>query len=74
MFNKIMGFASFMLGFVFILTAVAQESFYKDKTIRVVVGFSAGGGFDTYSRLLARHMVKHIPGQPTFVVENMMGA
>jgi tripartite-type tricarboxylate transporter receptor subunit TctC len=74
MLNKIVGFAGFMLGFFFILPAVAQEPFYKDKTIRVVVGFSAGGGFDTYSRLLARHMGKHIPGQPTFVVENMTGA
>jgi tripartite-type tricarboxylate transporter receptor subunit TctC len=52
----------------------AQESFYKGKTIRIVVGFSAGGGFDTYSRTLARHMGKHITGNPTLVVENMTGA
>jgi tripartite-type tricarboxylate transporter receptor subunit TctC len=53
--------------------ASAQE-FYKDKTIRVIVGFSAGGGFDTYARMIARHMGKHIPGNPTMIVENMGGA
>ena len=52
----------------------AQEPFYKGKIVRVVVGFSAGGGFDTYSRALARHMGKYIAGNPTFVVENMTGA
>lgn len=50
------------------------HDFYKGKTLRLVVGFSAGGGFDTYSRLIARHMGKHIPGNPTIVVENMTGA
>ena len=44
--------------------------FYKSKKIRVVVGFSPGGGFDAYGRLLARHMGKHIPGNPGFVVNN----
>ncbi|MSP40153.1 MAG: hypothetical protein EXR70_16825 [Deltaproteobacteria bacterium] len=55
-------------------TASAQENFFAGKTIRVVVGFSAGGGFDTYSRTIARHMGKHVPGHPTVVVENMTGA
>src|SRR3989442_15427176 len=54
--------------------AFAQESFYKGKTIRIVVGFSAGGGFDTYARALARHMGKHIPGNPSLTVENIAGA
>lgn len=54
--------------------ALAQEPFFKDKTIRVVVGFSAGGGFDTYSRVIGRHMGKHIPGNPAIIVENMTGA
>jgi tripartite-type tricarboxylate transporter receptor subunit TctC len=40
----------------------------------MIVGFSAGGGFDTYSRTIARHMGKHIPGKPRVVVENMTGA
>jgi len=54
--------------------AFAQQPFYQDKTVRIIVGASAGGGYDTYSRMIARHMGKHIPGNPTFVVENMPGA
>jgi tripartite-type tricarboxylate transporter receptor subunit TctC len=61
--------ASFLAG-----ALEAQEPFYKGKTIRIVVGFSPGGGFDTYSRVLARHMGKHIPGNPSIAVENMTGA
>lgn len=52
----------------------AQEPFYKDKVVRIIVGFSPGGGFDTYSRVIARHIGKHIPGNPTVIVENMTGA
>jgi tripartite-type tricarboxylate transporter receptor subunit TctC len=54
--------------------ADAQESFFKGKTIRIIVGFSAGGGYDTYARLIARHLPKHIPGSPAVAVENMPGA
>src|SRR5687768_7437488 len=54
--------------------AQAAAPFYEGKSIRVIVGFSAGGGFDTYSRLIARHMGRHIPGNPPVVVENMPGA
>lgn len=54
--------------------APAQETFFKGKTMRIVVGFSAGGGFDTYSRAIGRHLGKHIPGNPTIIVENMTGA
>jgi tripartite-type tricarboxylate transporter receptor subunit TctC len=53
---------------------LAQANFYEGKTIRFIVGFSAGGGYDTYTRLIARHMGKHIPGNPVFLVENMAGA
>jgi tripartite-type tricarboxylate transporter receptor subunit TctC len=52
----------------------SAEDFYKDKNLRLVVGFSPGGGFDTYSRVIARHMSAHIPGNPTIIVENMPGA
>lgn len=52
----------------------AQEPFYKGKSLRVIVGTSAGGGFDTYTRTIARHLGKHVPGQPTVQVENMPGA
>jgi tripartite-type tricarboxylate transporter receptor subunit TctC len=54
--------------------ASGQESFYKGKTIRIIVGFSPGGGYDIYSRLIARHIGNHIPGNPTVVIENMAGA
>jgi tripartite-type tricarboxylate transporter receptor subunit TctC len=50
------------------------HDFYTGKTIRVIVGFSPGGGFDTYARAISRHMHKHIPGNPTIIVENMTGA
>src|SRR5688500_11766330 len=54
--------------------AIAQESFYKGKTVRIIVGFSAGGGFDSYARLISRHIGRHIAGNPTVIVENMTGA
>ena len=63
--------------FCLLIATSAQSTtheFYKGKTIRLVVGFSAGGGFDTYSRLIGRHLGKHIPGNPNIVVENMTGA
>src|SRR6266508_2205378 len=52
----------------------SQDSFYRGKVLRIIVGFPPGGGYDTYTRLLARHWGKHIPGNPTIVVENMSGA
>src|SRR3954451_17592618 len=58
------------------LSASAQTpaEFYKDKQIKFVVSSSVGGGFDTYTRLIARHMQKHMAGGPAFVVQNMAGA
>ena len=54
---------------------IASESgFFQGKTIRIIVGTSPGGGFDVYSRALARHMGRYTPGNPTFIVENMPGA
>jgi len=52
----------------------AADEFYKGKTIRFVVGLAAGGGYDLSARTVGRHMGKHIPGNPTIVVENMTGA
>ena len=52
----------------------AQAQFYKGKTIRFVVGLAPGGGYDLSARTVGRHMGKHIPGNPTIVVENMTGA
>src|SRR3989441_7829170 len=53
---------------------VQAQSFYEGKTLRIIVGLAAGGGFDAYARVIARHMGKHIPGSPTIIVENMTGA
>ena len=52
----------------------AQEPSFDGKTVRIVVGFSAGGGFDAYARAIARHLGKYIPGKPSIIVENMPGA
>lgn len=60
-----------------IISGVAHasaEEFFKGKTIHIIVGFSAGGGFDTYARVISRHLAKHIPGDPTVIVDNMTGA
>jgi tripartite-type tricarboxylate transporter receptor subunit TctC len=48
--------------------------FYRGKTVRIIVGFSAGGGYDAYSRVIGRHLHKHIPENPSVVVDNMAGA
>lgn len=61
------------LGFLYQVSQAAAP-FYEGKTIRIVVGTTPGGGFDTYSRAIGRHIGKHIPGNPTIIVENMPGA
>ncbi|MCC6890639.1 MAG: hypothetical protein IT536_19115 [Hyphomicrobiales bacterium] len=55
---------------------VAQDAadFYRGRTINLIAGFNPGGGADTYARLVARHLGRHIPGSPTVVVRNMQGA
>jgi tripartite-type tricarboxylate transporter receptor subunit TctC len=50
------------------------DDFYKGRTVRVVVGSGAGGGYDTFARVLSSHWPRHIPGNPTFIVTNMPGA
>ena len=55
-------------------SALAQEDFYKGKTLTIVVGYSAGGGYDQYARLVARHISQHIPGNPNVIVQNLPGA
>lgn len=52
----------------------AVAAFYKGRQITVVIGSSAGGGYDTYGRLLSRHLSRHVPGNPTVVASNMPGA
>jgi tripartite-type tricarboxylate transporter receptor subunit TctC len=55
--------------------AAAQDAaaFFKGRTVRIVVGFGPGGGYDLYARLLAKHLGAHLPGAPNIVVENMEG-
>jgi tripartite-type tricarboxylate transporter receptor subunit TctC len=57
-------------------TSIAQavDDFYKDKNVDLYIGYSSGGGYDVYARLLARHMDRHLPGNPTVVPKNMPGA
>jgi tripartite-type tricarboxylate transporter receptor subunit TctC len=76
MLGKIQIFVASAIGFTLVAGRVpaATTDFYDGKTIRIVVGASAGGGVDTYARTIARHMGKHIPGKPAIIVENMAGA
>ncbi len=57
-------------------SAAAQSpaAFYKGKTVDLYIGYSVGGGYDLYARMIARHLGKHIPGQPMVVPRNMEGA
>src|SRR5215831_6544986 len=54
--------------------AATPAEFYKGRTVQLIVGFSAGGGYDLYARVLARHIGRHIPGNPSVVPQNMPGA
>jgi tripartite-type tricarboxylate transporter receptor subunit TctC len=54
--------------------AQSPEDFYKGKTVELYIGYSVGGGYDLYARVLARHIGKFIPGHPTIVPKNMEGA
>src|SRR6202045_4798167 len=54
--------------------ADAVADFYKGKVVNLVVGYGSGGGYDVYGRLVAAHLGKYIPGNPTVVVQNMPGA
>ena len=78
-----MAFQRFFRGIIAIFAVAATgpahsqdsvEQFFRGKTINIYVGSSAGGGYDTYGRLVARHLGKRIPGHPTVVVQNMPGA
>ena len=67
---------SVMIGYLVtgVALAAGDDGFYKGKTLRLIVAFAAGGGFDTYTRAIGRHIAKHIPGNPSVIVENMTGA
>lgn len=63
-----------IFGFGFFTSTATSQEFYKGKVVRIVLGTPPGGGFDAYSRAIAQHIVKHIPGNPTTIVEYMPGA
>src|ERR1700678_236843 len=54
--------------------AAESTPFFAGKTVRILVGFSSGGGYDLYARELGRYLGRHIPGNPAVVVQNMAGA
>jgi tripartite-type tricarboxylate transporter receptor subunit TctC len=56
------------------VSADAVSDFYKGKQVKLVIGYPAGSGYDVHARLLARHMARHIPGEPTIIPQNMLGA
>lgn len=73
------GLGIFLLPIIFAVLplsarAASVEDFYKGKTIQFIVGGTAGGGYDTYTRLIARHFSQFVPGKPSTVVQNMPGA
>jgi len=69
---RLFSIVAISIGFVSDLRAAAP--YYEGKTIRIIVGTSPGGGYDTYTRLIARHLGNHIPGGPSIIVDNMPGA
>jgi tripartite-type tricarboxylate transporter receptor subunit TctC len=66
--------AAFLALIALPLAAWAQQQPYAGKTVTIIVGYKAGGGYDATARVLARHLPKHIPGKPTVIVQNMPGA
>lgn len=75
MLKKVFAGLVVLAGFLFVAGPIsAQDQFYRGKVLRIIVGFPPGGGYDTYARLIARHLGKHVPGNPTIAVDNMSGA
>ncbi len=75
--KKFLCLVNFVIGLAFLVGASATalgEEFYQGKTILFIVGLPPGGGYDTYTRAVARHIGKYIPGNPTPIVQNMPGA
>ena len=75
--KKIAALAAALFACCWSLPVAAQDAvaqFYRGKTVTIIVGGPAGGGYDTYARLLGRYLGKHLPGEPTVIVSNMPGA
>jgi tripartite-type tricarboxylate transporter receptor subunit TctC len=75
MYKRLFSLIAVLAGFSLVpIAASSAAPFYEGKTVRVIVGFSAGGLFDLYARVISRHLGRHIEGNPTIVVENVVGA
>src|SRR3984957_19542208 len=79
--NPIHGYAVFAASVGVAVATLAQsagaagvEDFFKGRNVAIVIGYSVGGGYDTYGRLLARFLGDHIPGRPNVLAQNMPGA
>jgi tripartite-type tricarboxylate transporter receptor subunit TctC len=75
--RKFLCLVKLVIGFALLVvasTTASGEEFYKGKTIVIIAAFPTGGGYDTYTRAVARHIGKYIPGNPTPIVQNMVGA
>ena len=68
------GLSAFVLAAPAMAQSSSVENFYRGQTVRIVVASGPSGGFDTFARLLSRHLGRFVPGNPTFVVQNMPGA
>jgi tripartite-type tricarboxylate transporter receptor subunit TctC len=72
--GKTIGSAAALLVLAGLAYAAGVEDFYKGRNVTLVIGYSVGGGYDAYARLLGRYFGKHIPGNPAIVPEQMTGA
>ena len=73
------GLTKFILGLAAVAVPAGAQAqsvaeFYKGKNVTIIVGYTAGGGYDIYARALGRHMGRHLPGNPNFVIQNLTGA
>jgi tripartite-type tricarboxylate transporter receptor subunit TctC len=71
---NVFGLALLMAAFAGNAAAQSADDFYRGKTLKLIVGTSSGQDYDLWARLIGRHIIRHIPGQPSLIVENMPGA
>jgi tripartite-type tricarboxylate transporter receptor subunit TctC len=73
-FRVVAGLIALALSFPPGARADTVADFYRGRTVTLIIGYSVGGGYDAYGRVVARHLGKHIPGNPTVIAQNMPGA
>src|SRR5262249_21325053 len=74
MIGAAIGVAAATLASTIPVKAEPVADFYRGKTLRMLIGYGPGGGYDIYGRLVAEFLPKHLPGKPTIVPQNMPGA